>query len=732
MINLSTFTQSELEGQRERISPILLGCVGMLFTFALLGLFFELLWFEIIARLLIGGSLLLGYYMINRDLQFLKAAQVFLMFALFAFLMLILFTGGFGSSSLFIFLAMPFLGFYMSGITMGLLLNVGVILIVWAYLGAAHIYDVTLHYSFNDTALFSINFVFFALCAYFFETVRYRRAYEMHQLITQFVEEKQLQEKSEQKLDTANKAMHWLAERASTAKEKLSNLLDAIDEGYFIVDLDGVLQDANHVVCQLSGFSRDELIGRKSLEFYHSESDRKKFIGLIHTQGTLIGHELQMINKAGQTVDVTINARVVLDEDGKAIGIEGLITDITQQKETEKKLKDATHYAQEASKAKSRFLTVMSHELRTPIHGIIGLHEIMAEEADLLSEDQRENLQLATHSAKTLKQLVDDILDLSKIEAGKTDVIATEVVLSDCLQDMLTSFIASCREKGIKLELVIDHVPERISVDNKLLRQIFLNLLGNAIKFTSDGKVCVRVSQKDEQRIEFVVEDNGIGIPEEKQRAIFEPFVQIDNQEDVGTGLGMSIVRNFLELLGGEISVVSVVGQGSQFIFSIPVKFHGSAMSLDLDVLNDTRSQDNEDFKTSYRSDNPVNILLAEDDPVGQRIAVRRLQQAGFKVDIVSSGVDAWQRLSSPKHDYDLLLTDVRMPGMDGITLTRKVRKFEQDEKLNHLTIVGLSAHAVDDVVQDGLDAGMDHFMTKPVEPDEIVRSISAQMGVQR
>jgi len=388
--------------------------------------------------------------------------------------------------------------------------------------------------------------------------------------------------------------------------------------------------------------------------------------------------------------------------------------------ESQNNLRKATKKAKRANQAKGDFLSTISHELRTPIHGIIGLQKLVADESESLSPEQRENLLLAQYSAKSLQALVNDVLDLAKIDAGSMEIAHNQFDLIAPVRDAMIPFTTTVAEKKIKMKLHIEDAPKSITGDESRLRQILLNLIGNAVKFTDSGNVSVHIKTADGQLL-FSISDSGIGIAESDLERIFEPFTQAKNKtssEQTGTGLGTSIAKRFVELMDGEISIQSTKGKGTCVRFSLPCNTPSTErFSCHVNSIRELLESPATSNETTHHS--PLKILLAEDDPIGQRIASHRLTKAGMQLTVVDNGEDAWKQLQ--EEAFDLLITDLRMPGMDGIALTKRIREVEKEEQKRHMPIIGLSAHALDEVAEECLKAGMDDFITKPVEPGKVL-----------
>jgi len=399
-----------------------------------------------------------------------------------------------------------------------------------------------------------------------------------------------------------------------------------------------------------------------------------------------------------------------------------------------KDLADTVDRVEVSSKAKSEFMATMSHELRTPLHGVIGLLDLLGVDIEQLSKEQQKNLKLAQTSAHVLSSLIDDVLDLAKIESGKIDLHQQIFVLKEALCDALIPFVMKSRGKGLDLTLEINNAATQIKGDVVRLRQVLLNLVGNAVKFTEHGYVRIVVSQEKEV-LQINIEDSGIGIHPDKQGAVFKPFSQVhdvsvlgDNLQEKGTGLGTTIAQHFVEMMGGTLTLESVSNVGSTMCIRLPLQQVGEKQtSLHIHADDIAKGSHISEAKpveeTSEVNKRIWSVLLAEDDPIGRRIASKRLLRAGFDVEAVADGDLAWQRLQ--EKEFDLLLTDVRMPGLDGMQLTKNMRQFEKEQEREGMLIVGLSAYALEEVKAEALLSGMDEFISKPIDMNILIAKLT-------
>jgi signal transduction histidine kinase/ActR/RegA family two-component response regulator len=406
------------------------------------------------------------------------------------------------------------------------------------------------------------------------------------------------------------------------------------------------------------------------------------------------------------------------DTDNDLINIIGYLQfQIAQAKQLELDLIQARDAAENAAMAKSQFLSVMSHEIRTPMNAVIGFTHLLIQQDP--KPEQVEFLKFLKFSAENLLILINDILDFSKIESGKVEFENVDFSIKDLISNIRLASLQKANEKNIQLKLMMDHdLPNAVIGDPVRLGQILTNLISNAVKFTSVGKVTVSASlarkTAKHSTIDFEIADTGIGIPPEKIDNIFESFTQASSdttRKYGGTGLGLTITKRLLELLGSEINVTSQPGKGSVFYFSLT--FENSDKKLKDELIP-------ENFQ-ELKELHGVKILIAEDNQINVILAKQFMKNWGVECDIAENGERALMLVKT--NDYDMVLMDLQMPEMDGYRTTEEIRKLPE-EKYQSLPIIALTASAMLDIKDRAFTVGMNDYISKPFNPNELHRKI--------
>ena len=400
------------------------------------------------------------------------------------------------------------------------------------------------------------------------------------------------------------------------------------------------------------------------------------------------------------------------------------VIDLTARVKAETELQSALNAAESANRAKSIFLATMSHEIRTPMNGVLGMAAALSRTQ--LTEEQRTDLRVIEESGASLLAILNDVLDFSKIEAGKLDLEQRDFQLSELVMGAEALFAAKADEKDLALTLKIDpDADAAYRADSARIRQVLYNLISNAVKFTHRGEVSVYVSRRATQRdrrwmLDFAISDTGIGIAQDKLETLFQPFVQADvstTRQFGGTGLGLTICKLLVELMGGEISVDSVVGRGTTFRFCV-------AVDAGEGQTNDETGPSSSEALIAKLASSPLEVLVAEDNAINRHVLEALLKPTGVSTTMVANGADAVEAWESGS--FDIILMDIQMPVMDGISATAAIRSRESEEGREPTPIVALTANAMAHQVASYLDAGFDAHIAKPIKPLDLYSTLLA------
>lgn len=515
---------------------------------------------------------------------------------------------------------------------------------------------------------------------------------------------------------------HLSAENIRKSEEKYRKIMDNMELGLLEVDNDQRIVRAYDRFCKMIGYSEEELVGKIAPELFISK-DYESVLNVEQekrAQGRGSSYEMKLIRKDGSQLWAIISGTPIIDEDGKTVGSIGLHYDITERKQLEQELKQAKQIAEEASQAEKQFLANMSHEIRTPLNAIIGMTHLLFDTRP--SQQQKEYLDILKTTADFLYGLISNLLDMAKIEDGRVEVKKKSFDLIGLLRTTQQIFKIKLDNRPIKLNLMIDGQIEGNYIgDDLLLNQILLNIVGNAEKFTEEGTIEIAVKVKKEEGediwLEFKVSDTGIGIPTEKLDLIFQKFEQVtlDGNKHRGTGLGLTITKQLVELQGGSISVKSIKGQGSTFSFILPFQ-------KTPDGINTIKKDITADGLKVTR------ILVAEDNAMNQKYISNLLNKWNFPFIIAPDGKKAVEL--AQKQVFDIILMDIQMPNMDGYEATINIRNTDNPNKKT--PIIALTASALVDQRNRAMAVGMNDFISKPFTPNHLLGTIQEYLNTQK
>lgn len=505
----------------------------------------------------------------------------------------------------------------------------------------------------------------------------------------------------------------------------IHNILDQSTYLIYAKDRQGRYIEINNGIERFLNKRRQDILGKKDEELFdpnvcvlYKERERE-----VIEKKESVTHE-DPLEYNGEVYYFSTTRFPVKDEKGEVSGMWGISHDVTATRKSmlkfnkieEQRLKENEQLALQSSKLKSDFLANMSHEIRTPINGILGLNNLLRDTE--LSVEQLDYVDGIHRSCGILMSIINDILDLSKVEAGRIELEKLDLELDELINDLQTFFSPLARSKNISFT-VVDNFPNEkkvIKADYARMRQILTNVIGNAIKFTFAGGVTLSYTYLPEQNmIRFEIKDTGIGIPEEKVKTLFKPFTQADastTRRFGGTGLGLSISKNFVAIMNGSIGVVSIPNMGSTFWIELP--YHPGDTQA---ILEKKRKQSLEVYSKDENW-RPLNVLIAEDNPMNQKVVIKTLEKMGHKPTAADNGLEALQLLQMNPTRFDLVLMDCSMPVLDGYDTTIEIRKLPLPIK--KIPIIAMTANALAGEREHVLEIGMDDYMSKPFQRVEL------------
>ncbi|MBF0120852.1 MAG: response regulator [Desulfobacterales bacterium] len=511
----------------------------------------------------------------------------------------------------------------------------------------------------------------------------------------------------------------------SESEKKFRDIFENSLEGIFQTTPDGKLVNANNALANIMGYnSTDEIINKPNFiqTLYCNINEREKLIQLLQEKGQILGYEVDIYKKNKQIITVSMSVRLIYDEIKKINYFEGSIIDISERKEKEKALRER-ETAEASSKAKSEFLANMSHEIRTPMNAIIGFSGLALKTE--LTDKQYDYLSKIEFSAKSLLSVINDILDFSKIEAGKLEIEAIDFNMDDVINNIINIISVKASEKGLELINKIESdVPTDLIGDPLRLGQVLINLVNNAIKFTETGHILINVEviKKDENRcvLKFYVKDTGIGMTEGQIAQLFTSFAQGDTsitRKFGGTGLGLTICKRLVDMMGGEIFVESEIDKGSTFSFTADFGLIKSGKEKNLILPTDIKG---------------LRVLVVDDHPMARDVLADQL--ASFKFNVTTkpcakAALIELERASLKGEPYDLVFMDWMMPGIDGIEASKQIKN---NSKLEHIPlIIMVTAFGREEVMKQAEKVGINAFMMKPIVSSLMFDTIMNVLGVK-
>ncbi len=496
------------------------------------------------------------------------------------------------------------------------------------------------------------------------------------------------------------------------SEEKFRSIFESFQDIYYRTDAQGYITMISPSVNELIGFSPEEMMGKRIEQFYENPVVQERLLRELYRYGRVRNFEVNIIIKNRAYINAISNIHLIKNSQNEVVGIEGIARDITFLKKAAEELIASKEVVEKSLKVKESFLANMSHEIRTPMNGIIGMIDLLSESN--LSEEQQSYVETVKKSSETLLNILNDILDLSKLEAGKMQLKPSIISIKYTLEKLKSLFFHQAKQKNIGLNYQIDHkIPDSLLVDETRLLQIFSNLTSNAIKFTEKGSVEIKLNlelrNENIVSIKAEVSDTGIGINDNNQKLLFNSFSQVDNSNTKtygGTGLGLAISKQLCQMMNGEMGVYSKENEGSTFWFS----FEAQIAENIIPEQNNNSKPNRENVSLNYI---PY-ILLVDDNAINRKVGEAMLKKLNCRTKTSENGLDAIDKITNER--FDLVFMDIQMPVMDGITATKELKK-----SLKSLPpLIAITAFSMQDDKEKFLDAGLDDYLSKPIKIEKL------------
>lgn len=523
--------------------------------------------------------------------------------------------------------------------------------------------------------------------------------------------------------------------------EKYKTVLDEVEDGYFELDLYGICKFATNGLSRIFGSSVEDFKGtdfRDVMTREDAEKIYKKFNSIFKTGEPC--HELvaEVYSGYGKKVLLEFSVAPLVSKKGRVEGFKGIAKDATYKIKLEKALKKAQEEALSAKELKTSFLGNISHEIKTPMSGVIGMAKLLNKTE--LSEDQKKQVDIIIKSSEILFKMINDILDFSKIESGKLLIKKQPFDLRGMVLDVKKYFNNDVKEKDLKLNFEIDaSVPEVMVGDELRIQQILTNIISNSVKFTLKGGVKIKVwveFEKGKNFINFSVSDTGPGISKKDLNIIFDNFTKADNSKSKqygGTGLGLAITKELVSLMGGRIRVRSELGKGTIFKVSIPfidydqAKIYEGKKEIFCEKTDNSVVEIIENWLDSNNKD-LINVLIVDDNKVNIEVIQKHFLRLPMRIDTCENGYEALEKVLNK--EFDLIIMDVQMPGMDGIKTVRKLRVIEKESQRKSVPIIAVTAHTTAEDMEECFSCGMNAYLSKPVEAEELHNAVACSLAL--